>query len=296
MAGLAGGLSGRTASPRPRPGIVSLVGAGPGDAGLLTLAAARRLRDADVVYHDALVTAEVLSLCRRRARVVNVGKRRGASPLSQAMIEKLIVRDARAGLAVVRLKGGDPYVFGRGGEEALALRRRGVPFEIVPGLTSGTSVPALAGIPLTHRGLAGSAAFVTAHDLSETPSGDAARERLGHLARGADTIIVFMAGAETVRVREALLDAGLPPETPAAVIESGSWPGERISTGTVQDLHRLKADDASGPVLIVIGKTVALSQELRSPAFSRAAAPWAASRERLATTGDAGRAPRRRTG
>jgi uroporphyrin-III C-methyltransferase len=263
MAGFTEGVIDRKRTRHGRSGFVSIVGAGPGDPGLLTLRGMRRLREADVVYHDALVSPECLSLCRPTARIVNVGKRRGAHRLSQPMIEALLARDARAGLSVVRLKGGDPYVFGRGGEEALSLRRRGVPFELVPGVTSGTSVPAVAGIPLTHRGLSGSAAFITAHDLSESPAGDATRERLKHLARGADTIVIFMAGAEAARVRETLVHAGLPADTPTAVIESGTQPGERIATGVLRDLERMRSEAASGPVLIVIGKTVSLAQELR---------------------------------
>src|SRR5262249_40124912 len=160
---------------------------------LLTLEGARRLAEADVVYHDALAREEVLAHCRLGARLVPVGKRRGRASASQTEIEEALVRDARAGLSVVRLKGGDPFVFGRGGEEGLALRRAGVPFEVVPGVSSGIAAPALAGIPLTYRGLASSAAFVTAHDLSDGTEGEERRARLTHLARGADTLVVFMA-------------------------------------------------------------------------------------------------------
>src|SRR5262245_40646671 len=151
--------------PRLPRGVVSLVGAGPGDPGLLTLEAARRLGDADVVYHDALVPGSILELCAPDARLVPVGRRRGAIVLPHEAVVEALARDARRGLAVVRLKGGDPFVFGRGGEEVLALFERGVIVEVVPGISSGTAVPASAGIPLTHRGLSSSVAFVTAHDL-----------------------------------------------------------------------------------------------------------------------------------
>lgn len=263
MAGIVVGLKSRRPGPG-RGGSVSLVGAGPGDPGLLTLRGAERLREADVVYHDALVSPGILALCREGARVVNVGKRRGAHARDQRVIEALLVRDARAGLAVVRLKGGDPFVFGRGGEEAIALIGKGVPFEVIPGVSSGTAVPALAGIPLTHRGLSGSAAFVTAHDLAPGAAGDAVRSRLLHLARGADTLIVFMAGAELARIREVLLEAGLPGRTPAALIESGSLPEERIATGTLRGLESLRGEAPAGPVLLVVGKTVALADQLRA--------------------------------
>ena len=249
-------------------GSVSLVGAGPGDPDLLTLKGARRLRQADVVYYDALVDSELLGHCRPGAVRVPVGKRRGRLTLPQEGINGALVRDARAGRRVVRLKGGDPFVFGRGGEEALALLRAGVPFEVVPGVTSGVAVPALAGIPVTHRGLSTSAAFVTAHDLADGPEGEAARRRLGDLARGADTLVVFMAGAHLGRVERTLLEAGLPEETPAAVIESGSFKSQCVRRGTLRGLSSLGtatgeeapggAAKGQGPVLIVLGRTVAL--------------------------------------
>lgn len=241
---------------------VSLVGAGPGDPELLTLKAAERLRMGDVIYHDALVSADILCLCREDARIVPVGKRRGFITLPQEGIIAAMIHDASQGRAVVRLKGGDPFIFGRGGEEALALARAGIPFEIVPGVSSGTGVPALAGIPLTHRGLSGSAAFVTAHDLS--PKAGRIRQRLKHLARGADTLVVFMAMAEVRRVKETLLAAGLSAETPVALIESGSTPRQNVQRAVLGELDALKASwgRRRGPVLLVIGKTVALSGEL----------------------------------
>jgi uroporphyrin-III C-methyltransferase len=269
----------RACAPLPG-GVVSLVGAGPGDPGLLTVKAARRLGEADVVYHDALVSEPLLELCRPGARLVPVGKRRGFVTLSQDGIVSALVRDARRGLAVVRLKGGDPFVFGRGGEEALALLERGVTFEIVPGVSSGISVPAAAGIPVTHRGLSGSVAFVTAHDLGEGAAGAAVRARLVHLARGAETIVVFMAGAELAGVRSALLEGGLPEDTPAAVIESGTLPGQRVARGTLGGLALPPRSRAGGPVLIVVGRTVALGDRLSAAAAPRRPRSRSASRER----------------
>jgi len=243
-------------------GVVSLVGAGPGDPELLTLKGARRLREAEVIYYDALVPSAVLALCRPGARRVRVGKRRGSFALSQDQIEAALVRDARAGLVVVRLKGGDPFVFGRGGEEALKLSTNGIPFEIVPGVSSGTAVPALAGIPLTHRGISSSAAFATAHDLSPGVTGRAVRERLHHLARGADTLVLFMAGAELERVGVTLLDAGLSADTPVALIENGTLPEGTVSKAVLRDLRCLGRRPAAGPVLLIIGRTVSLSEAL----------------------------------
>ncbi|MFQ5700699.1 MAG: uroporphyrinogen-III C-methyltransferase [Acidobacteriota bacterium] len=249
-------------------GRVSLVGAGPGDAGLITLAGARRLGSADVVYYDALVSARTLRLCRAGSRLVPVGKRRGCVTLSQPAIIACMIRDARRGLKVVRLKGGDPFVFGRGGEEADSLQRAGVPFEIIPGVSSGIGVPGLAGIPLTHRGVASSVAFVTAHDLSASSSGRKGRERLRHLARGADTLVIFMGYKEIARVRKTLLLAGLRAETPVALIESGSFPDERVRRVPLRHLGSLRSEAretarARGPWLLVVGRTVAWSDRLR---------------------------------
>lgn len=253
----------RACAPLPA-GVVSLVGAGPGDPGLLTVKAARRLGEADVVYHDALVSEPILELCRPGAALVPVGKRRGLVTLSQEGIVKALIRDADRGLAVVRLKGGDPFVFGRGGEEALALLEHGVTFEIVPGVSSGIAVPAAAGIPVTHRGISSSVAFVTAHDLGDSDEGRSARARLSHLARAASTIVMFMAGNELAGVRRALLDAGLPGDTPAAVIESGTLPDERVGRGPLSDLESLLPSRAGGPVLVVVGRSVALGDRLRA--------------------------------
>ena len=272
---------GGAASRRPQrgerdfpPGSVCLVGAGPGDPGLLTLRAAARLGAADVVYHDALVGDGVLALCRPGARLVPVGKRRGAPSWSQEAIEAALVSEARAGWRVVRLKGGDPLVFGRGGEEALTLLRAGVSCEIVPGLSSGTAVPAAAGIPLTHRGLSSSAAFVTAHDLEAGRAGAAARRRIAALARAADTLVLFMGGAHLERLRRALLGAGLAPSTPAAVVENGTRPEQRVRRGTLSGLAALGEGHGAGPLLVVVGRTVALAAALeRLTASAEAGAP-----------------------
>lgn len=253
----------RSAARARAEGRVSLVGAGPGDEGLLTLAAVARLQGADVVFYDALVSKSILGYCRPDARLVPVGKRRGSISLPQAEIEAAMVRDARAGRAVVRLKGGDPFVFGRGGEEALAMVRAGVSFDVVPGVTSGVAAPAAAGIPLTHRGLSGSAAFLTAHDLAAGAGGERAAERLRHLARGADTLVLFMGGAELARARTILIEAGLSPRTPAALIESATTAEQRVVTGRLENLDTFENGGTGGPVIIVIGQTVALAETLR---------------------------------
>ena len=252
------------ACPTVPAGTVSLVGAGPGDPGLLTLKAARRLGEADVVYHDALVSKAILELCRPGARLVPVGKRRGSVTLPQEAIVHAMVLDAEHGRAVVRLKGGDPFVFGRGGEEASALLERGIAFEIVPGVCAGTAVATTAGIPLTHRGVSGSVAFVTAHDLGDDEAGAARRARLSHLARGADTLVIFMGGAELSRVRRVLTESGVPAATPAAVIESGTLPEQRIVRCALSELGEVLDRQPDGPVLTVIGRSVAIGDALRA--------------------------------
>jgi uroporphyrin-III C-methyltransferase len=243
---------------------VSLVGAGPGDPELITLKGARKLGAADVVYYDALVSRELLSLCRPGARLVPVGKRRGVETMSQEEIIGCLIRDGRARRRVVRLKGGDPFVFGRGGEEAIALLEAGVDFEVVPGVSAGIAVPALAGIPITHRGASSSVAFVTAHDLSSTRDGRKGQRRLAGLARSVDTLVIFMAKAERSRVRRTLIAAGLSGETPVALIESGSTPRETVLRSTLGELDGDEMTPAGGgPALLVIGPTVALSDRLR---------------------------------
>ena len=245
----------------PRPeGMVSLVGAGPGDPGLLTLRALDRLIHADVIYHDALVSEDVLSLIPPHVRRVAVGKRRGRHSLSQRLIEEFLIRDARSGRAVVRLKGGDPFVFGRGGEEALSLLRAGVAFEVVPGISAGLGVPALSGIPLTHRGTSSSVAFVTAHDLGEN---ERRSEQLARLARSVETLVIFMGGTRLLAIRSTLLGAGLSPTTPAAIIINGTRPEEGRYLRTLETLPGAPVSPDAGPVLVVIGDTVRHAAAIR---------------------------------
>lgn len=230
-----------------------IVGAGPGDPGLLTLRAAELLRSADVVLVDQLVSAEVVALCHPRATVVNVGKRGHGAFTPQPDIERRLVDEARAGKRVVRLKGGDPLLFGRGSEEAMALRRHGIPFEIVPGVSSALAVPAYAGIPVTARGLAGSVAIVTGH----LACGDPATIPL------ADTIVVLMGVATAHAIRDQLIRAGREPATPVAVIEQGTCPRQRVVTGELDGLPDLiRESRIAPPALIVIGDVVRLHDEL----------------------------------
>lgn len=247
--------------PRERPpGTVYLVGGGPGDPGLLTLRAAQLLARADVVVYDALIGEGVLALCGAGAERVFVGKRAGGPSASQASINVRLVDLARRHPVVVRLKGGDPFVFGRGGEEALALVRAGVPFEVVPGITAGIAAPAYAGIPVTHRGTASSVAFVTGH---EDPDKEDSDLDWAHLAKGVGTVVFYMGVGRMQANFERLIGAGRDRGTPAAVIEWGTCPRQRTVSGTLSSLpSRAQQARMGAPALVVVGDVVALREQL----------------------------------
>jgi len=240
-------------------GIVYLVGAGPGDPELLTLKGRRLLVTADVVVHDRLIAPALLDLIELGALRISVGKTAGGPSTPQAEIIELLVRLGRAGRTVVRLKGGDPFVFGRGGEEALALRAAGIPFEIVPGVTAGLAGPAYAGIPVTHRGLARTVAFVTGH---EDLAADGPAIDWPALAR-VDTLVVFMAGRTAAVVAGQLLSAGRAADTPVAIVIDASLPGQNVQTTDLATLVAHEAGDLAGrPALLIVGPVVALGAEL----------------------------------
>ncbi len=241
-------------------GFVSLVGAGPGDPDLLTLRALDRIRAADLVLYDSLVAAEVVALAERAQRF-SVGKRAGRRSVRQETITRVMIRAARRGRRVVRLKCGDPYVLGRGGEEAMALRTAGVPFEVVQGLTAAVAVPALAGIPVTHRGLASGFVVVSGHDDSSF------RPILGSLDPGTLTVIVLMGLAHRGMIASCLIERGWPVETAAAVVFAASTPHARTWVGTLGTLGTAPdATDTDAPGTIVIGNVVALHAALASDA------------------------------
>ena len=234
-------------------GLVSLVGAGPGDPGLLTLKAARRLAEADLVLYDALIEAEALELAVR-ARRFFVGKRAGRPAIRQDAINRMMIREARRGHRVVRLKCGDPFVFGRGGEEALALAAAGVACEVVPGVSSALAAPLLGGIPLTHRGLASAFVVVSGHAES------AYAPVLGSLAPGSATVVVLMGLANLETIRLHLLAAGWARATPAAVIIGASRPGAEEWHGTLDTLDASAVStDADLPGIIVVGAVAGLA-------------------------------------
>jgi uroporphyrin-III C-methyltransferase/precorrin-2 dehydrogenase/sirohydrochlorin ferrochelatase len=237
-------------------GFVSLVGAGPGDPELLTRRAERRLAEADLVLYDALVPLAVLDLAPHAQRF-HVGKRCARRSMAQDTINRLMIRAARRGRRVVRLKAGDPFVFGRGGEEALALCAAGIPFEVVPGVSSALAAPALAGIPVTHRGLASAFVVVSGHDdKAWTPL-------LGTIAPGAATVVVLMGLASRAALASALVARGWAKDTPAAVLWAASQPGARTWTGTLADLAAGLPERESGDAgTIVIGAVVDVARQL----------------------------------
>ena len=259
-------------------GTVYLVGAGPGDPDLLTVRGLRRLRAADVVVYDRLLDPRLLDEAPRRARRIYAGKSPGRHALRQEEINALLVRHAHAGRTVVRLKGGDPFVFGRGGEEALACAAAGIPCEVVPGVTSAVAVPALAGIPLTHRGVAAGFAVVTGHAAGEAGDG----HDWSALAR-IDTLIVLMGAARLPEIAAILIAHGRAPETPAAAIERGTLPGERILEGTLATLPEIaEREGLQSPATLVVGDVVRLHERLAPAGAQTAAEPALAAHPRAA--------------
>ncbi|ADD78221.1 uroporphyrin-III C-methyltransferase/precorrin-2 dehydrogenase/sirohydrochlorin ferrochelatase [Pantoea sp. PA1] len=240
----------------PRQGEIILVGAGPGDSGLLTLRGLQVMQLADVVLYDHLVSDEVLDLVRRDADRICVGKRASAHLLPQDEINQLMVQLAQKGKRVVRLKGGDPFIFGRGGEELQAAQQAGIPFQVVPGVTAAAGATAYAGIPLTHRDYAQSVLFITGHcrpdgDDIDWPS----------LARARQTLAIYMGAVKAAHISQQLILHGRAASTPVAVIGRGTRPDQQVLTGTLEHLETLAAS-APSPALLVIGEVVNLHGQL----------------------------------
>ena len=239
-------------------GKVFLVGAGPGDPDLITVKGLRLIRSADVIIYDRLIPHELLGEARPDAELIDAGKAPARQRLSQEAINALIVEKASQGDQVVRLKGGDPFVFGRGGEEALACFKAGIPFEVVPGVSSAFAVPAYAGIPVTHRGLSSALTIITGHeDPSEAGSID-----YEALARLGGTLVILMGVQHAAAILARLAEAGLPAATPAAVIEWGATPDQRVAEGTLATIAAVAAAlDIQPPAITVIGEVVRLRGE-----------------------------------
>ncbi|GIL39746.1 uroporphyrinogen-III C-methyltransferase [Roseiterribacter gracilis] len=255
-------LAHSTTLPQLEAGSVWLVGAGPGDPGLLTLHAVGAIRAADLVLYDALINTEILSEARRNARLVCVGRRKGNAPTTQDEIARLMIEGARDGLRVVRLKGGDPCMFGRGGEEAAALRDAGIPFRIVPGVTAGIGGLAYAGIAATHRDANAAVTFLTGHQTGGALPGDLDWDAL---ARSDNALVVYMGVSALDRVVPALLSHGRDAATPVAIVAHATTPSQRVLNTTLGEAvlaaRRAKID---APALIVIGR-------IADPAL---ATPW----------------------
>jgi uroporphyrin-III C-methyltransferase/precorrin-2 dehydrogenase/sirohydrochlorin ferrochelatase len=247
--------------PKPQ-GTVFLVGAGPGDPDLLTVKAARLIASASIIFHDELVTPGILSLAKRDTQIVAVGKKAGGQSVPQVQINHRLAEAARSHEAVIRLKGGDPFIFGRGGEELEYLRERGIAVEAVPGITAALGCAAEAGLPLTYRNEALRLTLLTAHTAS-----DAALSDYAGLARQDTTLAIYMGRESAGAIAKGLIAAGRSPSTPAAVLVNGTRKDSRAYTGALKDLAKLAAHAGKSPAMIMIGETV------------RHSAPW---REALA--------------
>jgi uroporphyrinogen III methyltransferase/synthase len=241
-------------------GKVYLVGAGPGDPGLLTLRGCEALKRCDVVIYDALVNPALLHHAPAGAERIFIGPSRDLRRMAQTDVNRLMIERARRGLIVVRLKGGDPFMFGRGGEEALALAEAGITWDVVPGVSSGHAVPAYAGIPLTHRACASSVAFVTGGESDDAPH-PVAWDRL---ATSVDTLVIFMGAQNLPRIVATLLEAGRASSTPIAVIERGTMPEQRVRVATLETILSAVAEESiQTPALTIVGDVVSLRERWR---------------------------------
>ena len=240
-------------------GRVYLVGAGPGDPDLITRKGLRLIRNADVIIHDRLIPLDLLDEARPNAEIINAGKAPTKHRLSQDAINDAIIEHALAGKTVVRLKGGDPFIFGRGGEEGLVCARYGIPFEVVPGVSSVNAVPAYAGVPLTQRGVNSAFTVLTGHEDPDKPESALNYEAL---ARGAGTLVILMGVGKLPQILERLINAGLDPETPAAIIERGTHASQRVLVAAAATLAERAVDaNIRPPAITVIGEVVRLRDE-----------------------------------
>ena len=252
-------------------GKVYLVGAGPGDPELITLKGARLLKSADIVLYDALVNPALFEHCAKHTRFVDVGKRGYGKQVAQETTNKLLVQYAGQGLRVVRLKGGDPFVFGRGGEEALALSEAGIEFEVVPGISSAIAAPLLANIPVTHRGVASQVTFITG---SAARSDIALQERWVHLARAGGTLVFLMPMRHLENIAARLQEGGLSHDTSAALVHRASQKEERVITATLSTIsHKAREEELPTPSVLVVGDVVDIRRRLLSPTFTELSKP-----------------------
>jgi len=243
-------------------GKVYLIGAGPGDPKLLTLRAVEAIQDSHVIVYDYLVNPEILAHSRRNTELIYVGKRGGHKSISQSEINRLLIERALEGQVVARLKGGDPFIFGRGGEEAEALQDAGIHWEVIPGVSSGVAAAAYAGIPLTHRQHSSSVAFITGHDASDTDKKSVDWKMAAH---SADTLVIFMCAERIASIVRKLVESGRSRSTPIALVRWGSYEHQEVYSGTLADL--IEADEASlfkiePPAVAIVGEVAAFAQKL----------------------------------
>ncbi|MCH8023695.1 MAG: uroporphyrinogen-III C-methyltransferase [Candidatus Marinimicrobia bacterium] len=243
------------------PGKVFLVGAGPGDPELITVKGLKALQLADVIIYDALIDPSLLLHAREDAELIFAGKRCGSHSRNQLEINQLILNKARANKSVVRLKGGDPFIFGRGGEEAESLARAGIAFEVISGITAGVAAPAYAGIPLTSRGYSSSVAFISGHQFNEAGFSQLHWEQL---VNGMGTLVIYMGIRNLVRIARQLIACGRSSDTPVAIVQRGTLPDQNTFTGTLGDLlDEALPPTIRTPAIIVIGNVVNLRRKLR---------------------------------
>lgn len=248
-----------------RPGRVFLVGAGPGDPELLTVKAVRALSQGDVVVYDRLVSPEVLGLVPKKSRLISVGKSPDCHPFPQAEINRILIHEAMQGHTVIRLKGGDPFIFGRGSEEASELARAGLKVDIIPGITAAQGCSAVAGVPLTHRGLASGVRFVTGHCRNNHPL----QLDWDGLADPDTTLVIYMGAANIRQIASKLIDAGLARSTPVLAINNGTTPREkRLFSHLAAITSETENAEFSGPVLFIVGRVVSLVAEGAAPRLS----------------------------
>jgi uroporphyrinogen III methyltransferase/synthase len=244
-----------------RPGKVYIVGAGPGDCGLLTVKGLEKLNIADVVVYDRLINHNLLSCCKDDCEKIFVGKESGYHPIEQEKITEILLNKSKAGNIVVRLKGGNPFVFGRGSEEAIALKKAGIDFEIVPGITSGLAAPIYSGIPITQRGLITQCVFVTAHECPDKPGTQVEWEKLAKLKN--TSLVIYMGASRIENISRKLIEYGMDPATPAAIVENGTLPNQRTITARLDCITKeFKKENFHAPTIIMISPAISLRDEI----------------------------------
>ncbi len=255
-----------------RSGKVFITGAGPGDPGLITLNALEKLQQADVVVYDRLISSEFLSFCNEDCEKLFVGKESGYHAIEQEKITEILINKAKSGFNVVRLKGGNPFVFGRGSEEALELKKAGIEFEIIPGITSGLSAPVYSGIPITQRGLITQCIFITAHECPDKPGTQVEWDKLAKLKN--TSLIIYMGASRIEAISEKLMKYGMDPSTPVAAIENGTLPKQRTLTARLDNIAKdFKQQNFHAPVIIMVSPTVAFRESIswyeKKPLFNK---------------------------